>query len=321
MHKHNYTTILLSQEDTFATLNLSCDDFFFNQNAHLFQQNPTQLPLRFYLVHQKTQQIVAKCSFFISQSEALSPYRASFGGIECNSQLSPKLLLQFIQEIEQHLKAKAIESISLKMYPNCYAPEANSLVQYALLQLNYQITCADLNYHVPISDQGFETNLHLSKKRVLKKSQATGFHFQQVQKPDIATVHQFIADARVRKDYPISLSLEAFQDLVNKFPERFLFFEVQSPKQKSAAWGVTITINQHILYHFYPADSGEFTKYSPLVLLNEGLYKYAQTSGFKILDLGIATDKGQLNEGLARFKTELGAEKSLKLTFSKKLVK
>ncbi len=321
MHIQDYRTLAFTQKDASYTSELSCDDFFFNQASHLFQQHPTQLPLRFSLVHQKKRQIVAKCSFFIQAGQALSPYRASFGGIECSAGLPPSLLIQFVQEIEKHLQAQAVQNISIKMYPQCYAPEASTLVAYTLHQLGYQITCTDLNYHLVISNQAFETNLHLSKKRILSKSQKAGFYFQPVQKPDVAAVYQFIVAARVRRGYPITLSLEDFSTLVNKFPEHFLFFEVKNKIQKSAAWGVTIAINSHILYHFYPADSGEFVKYSPLVLLNKGLYEYAQTAGFKILDLGIATDQGQLNEGLARFKTELGAEKSLKLIFSKKLVK
>jgi len=55
------------------------------------------------------------------------------------------------------------------------------------------------------------------------------------------------------------------------------------------------------------------------VLLTKGLYAYCQENSFGMLDMGISTDRGAANYGLIRFKQNLGAITSLKLSFEKQL--
>jgi lipid II:glycine glycyltransferase (peptidoglycan interpeptide bridge formation enzyme) len=78
---------------------------------------------------------------------------------------------------------------------------------------------------------------------------------------------------------------------------------------------VTIRINENILYTFYLADNEKYLKDSPTTFLLSGIYQYCQQQKIKFLDLGIATEKGVLNEGLARFKQSLGAKISKKKTY------
>ena len=115
----------------------------------------------------------------------------------------------------------------------------------------------------------------------------------------------------------MTIDFDAFVSLFQKFPDEFKVFVVKDVEE-IAALSVTIKIKERIMYNFYPADSDKYLKYSPSVMLHEGLYKYAQSNHYEILDLGIATDKGIPNLGLMRFKKNLGAQESLKLTFFKK---
>ncbi len=294
------------------------EEYLFNSDIHLFQQNNV-LPVRFYLISHKQNSINAKLSFFLENNVASSPYRAPFGGLQCNSMTPPELFIAFLENIHTYLHRQGILSISIKMYPESYHTEASSLARYVFSQLGYQIESSELNFHIHITPQPFAERVHLSKKRILKKCQKEGFIFKQIFKPQAAHLYDFIYQARLRREHPISLSKTVFEQLVERFSENFLFFNVANAQEISAAWGVVIRVNSQILYHFYPADSADFTQYSPTVMLNEGIYQYAQSHGYSILDLGIATEHGKLNPGLARFKQEIAGEKSLKLIFQKTL--
>jgi lipid II:glycine glycyltransferase (peptidoglycan interpeptide bridge formation enzyme) len=68
------------------------------------------------------------------------------------------------------------------------------------------------------------------------------------------------------------------------------------------------------LYNFYPADSEAWLAYSPMVLLLEFVASWAKERGFEVFDLGIATDNGVRNEGLIRFKQNIGGIETLKYT-------
>ena len=99
--------------------------------------------------------------------------------------------------------------------------------------------------------------------------------------------------------------------LFHFFPKAFQIFTVRD-KHKIVALTVTVRVNDRILYNFYPADAAEYHNYSPTVMLTEGLYNYCWEVGIGLLDLGSAP-----NYGLIRFKKNLGAQASLKLSFEK----
>lgn len=296
---------------------MAFEEYLFNTDAHLFQQD-TKPPWRFYLIHKKKNRIIAKVSLFLENKVAISPSRATFGGIMCASDIPPLELINFIKTVGMYLEKQGIEEITFKMYPEIYDTDVSALIEYTLLQAGYTIQTTDLNYHLLINEQAFDQKIHPSKKRILKKCQNQGFSFQKMENPNLIQIHEFIYQARLRRGHPMSLQQIDFIRLVQKFPDDFIFFQVQSSSKEIASMGVVIRINSQILYHFYPADSDAYLAQSPNVMLNEGIYRFAQTQGYQLLDLGIATNQGKLNEGLARFKVELGAEKSLKLTFFKK---
>jgi len=83
---------------------------------------------------------------------------------------------------------------------------------------------------------------------------------------------------------------------------------------KLASLTVTAEIDAQTLYNFYPADSSAYLPYSPTVLLLAYIANWAKTRNFTTFDLGIATEKGQRNEGLMRFKKNMGAIESKRYT-------
>ena len=67
----------------------------------------------------------------------------------------------------------------------------------------------------------------------------------------------------------------------------------------------------------YHGDLAETRGKSPVVLLVKGIYNYAGSRGFQILDLGISSVESRLNNGLYTFKKNLGALESERVTWEK----
>jgi hypothetical protein len=291
--------------------------FFYNTYEHTSQQTDNQR-FTFYLLQLKTQALVAKFNGYLFDNQLLSPARAPFGGLEFDPNLNLEALHWFWQQIEQFLQKKMVKSIQIKSYPEAYAPDNSAHLSHLFLQNGFQISQTDLNYHLTISLLGFENYLHPNEIRQLRKCQKANFTFELWQPPDLAYVYQFIAAARTRKSYPMSLDFLAFQDLFSRFPADFQVFTVRN-QSEIIALTVTVRVNEHILYNFYPADEAKYLSFSPLVLLHQGLYEYALANRYQLLDLGIATENTQPNFGLIQFKRKLGSKASLKLTFKKDL--
>ena len=77
---------------------------------------------------------------------------------------------------------------------------------------------------------------------------------------------------------------------------------------------LTVNIAPEVRYVLYWADDLSFRNYSPLTLLCERLVEQSRVDGIQFLDLGISSNDGLLNEGLHRFKQNLGAITSVKRT-------
>jgi hypothetical protein len=209
-----------------------------------------------------------------------------------------------------------IENIEIKSYPEGYLTEYQSeILQKVLSKLNFQVKFTEQNYEIPITDKSFyETVLGSSAKQLLRTHAKKGYFFNQEYNLNFEFIHVFIARSRERKNRPMTMTCEQLTEHFKKNPKNFQLFSV-THSNMIVAVGVTIRINENILYTFYLADNEKYLKDSPTTFLLSGIYQYCQQQKIKFLDLGIATEKGVLNEGLARFKQSLGAKISKKKTY------
>jgi hypothetical protein len=176
------------------------------------------------------------------------------------------------------------------------------------------VAVTDLNFHLSVTAEPLEGRLHPSERRRLRKCRRAGLHFAEEPTPDLPSLYNFVADCRRRRGFPVTLDYAGFEALFQHFPDQYRLFTVRDGS-RLAALALGVRVSPGILYYFYPADDPAYQTYSPTVLLLTGMYGYAQLQGYALLDLGIATDAGRPNPGLIRFKRNMGAEPSLKLTF------
>ena len=194
-------------------------------------------------------------------------------------------------------------------------------LENCLFKLGFEISVTEQNYEIPITPKSFyEIITSTRAKQLLKKSIKKGFTFQEITDPNFSEIHAFITRSRERKNRPMTMNLLQFENHFKIFPDNFKIFSVMDSEQIIAV-GVTIKINDDIVYTFYLADDERYLKDSPTIFLLSGIYDYFQARNHTILDLGIATNQGILNEGLAYFKGSLGGILSLKKTYSKTLNK
>lgn len=289
--------------------------YFFNEVEHLKHQKGENDCYAFYWQNINNQTIEGRFSVIIQNEMAFSPLKATFGGIEFYEGILEEDLFEFLSKIIQFLKIQQVESIEINSYPESYLNEyQNKILQSCLSKLNFHVKYTEQNYEIPITDKSFyETVMGSTAKQLLRTYDKKGFVFQQETNPDFEIIHAFIARSRERKNRPMTMSLEQFKEHFVKFPKNFQLFFVEHSNVKVAV-GVTIKINDNILYTFYLADDARFLKDSPTTLLLSGIYEYSKQNNYKILDFGIATEKGILNEGLDKFKRSLGAKMSEKKT-------
>ena len=161
-------------------------------------------------------------------------------------------------------------------------------------------------------------DLNTHKKRRLRQAESLDFSFREIPLNYLEEAYSLIVESRESKGYPVTMTFKDLEAMFKLFPSDYLLFGVFD-KNKLIAASACIKVNNKILYCFYIGDALAFRPHSPITLLINGIYRYCQESHFKMLDLGISTDKGVLNKGLYAFKKTFGSFDSHKLTFLKQL--
>ena len=287
--------------------------YFFNEVEHLKHQKGENDCYAFYWQNINNQTIEGRFSVIIQNKMAFSPLKATFGGIEFNEEILEEDLFEFLSKIIQFLKIQQVESIEINSYPESYLNEyQNKILQSCLSKLNFHVKYTEQNYEIPITDKSFyETVIGSTAKQLLRTYNKKGYVFQQEINPDFEIIHAFIARSRERKNRPMTMSLGQLTEHFKIFVKNFKLFFV-TYLDAMVAVGITIKINDEILYTFYLADDENYLRDSPTTFLLSGIYEYGKQNNYKILDFGIATDKGIINEGLSKFKLSLGAKMSEK---------
>ena len=312
-----YQTIISHNFNNIPTEIFNFQRYFFNEIEHLQHQRGENDCYTFYWQNVDSQIIEGRFNIIVKDKIAYSPLRATFGGIEFYEEISEENLFNFLTTIIIFLQSLLLKSISINSYPERYFTEyQNKILHNCLSKLHFEVEFTEQNYEISITNNSFhETVISSRAKQLLRTYTKKGYVFAQVFNPDFAFIHAFISRSRMRKNRPMTMNYGQLAEHFKKFTENFRLFSV-THNNSIVAVAVTIKINEDILYTFYLADDEQYLKDSPTTFLLSGIYQYCQQQKIEILDLGIATEKGFLNEGLARFKQSLGAETSNKKTYS-----
>jgi hypothetical protein len=295
---------------------LTIDPGIFHDPNHLKIQAPSGWH-SFYIQHNA--QVEGVVHFHLEEDEAASPYRSSFGSYIFSDSVTETVLTDFVTYCEGQLVSKKAKSIVLKNQPEVYSIKKNSILLNVLSNLGYSTLKEETSAVIPVSGKTFESGLHKSEKKKLRKSRNNRLIFEIMPLEQLQKIYIFLEACREEKGYSLSMSFEEMKTLAKAFPERIILTTVID-KNKIVAANISIRVYNHVLYNFYHDHASEYDLLSPVVLLNEGLYQFCQKENIQFLDLGTSNVDNKLNESLLNFKLNLGAKASRKLTFTKNLV-
>jgi hypothetical protein len=240
--------------------------------------------------------------------------KSPFGSFVITLRTTKNKLSSLVEKIEAWCKQEGIANLLIRSFPEVYEPEQNALIKETLMRSGFIIKYEDITQVIPVTEGSMNLNTH--KKRRLRQAESLDFSFQEIALSHLEEAYSLIVESRENKGYPVTMTFKDLAAMFKLFPQDYLLFGVFD-KNKLIATSVCIKMNDKILYCFYLGDALAFRPHSPITLLINGIYEYCQANNFKMLDLGISTDKGMLNKGLYAFKKTFGAFDSLKLTFLK----
>ncbi len=308
--------IVCKNFEQIPTLTFRTQGFLFNRAEQLRTQS-SDFILFFYWKNLQQNTIDASFHVFIKNQQGFSPIQSSFGGIEFYEEMPRIDLENFLKNCLKVLENHAIQSLRIIQFPDCFSAK-NQTLNDVLVAVGFQEIIQELNQYIVVNDSLLEAKLHISAKRRLAKCVQEGYVFAESSLEYLPEFYELLVASRQRKNTPISLTFEQVKFYLETFPESFKFFTIRDKKTIIAAC-IGVVVSAEILYYFLPTDHSEYLQKSPAIMLADGLYQYCQKQNFKILDLGISTSQSIRNEGLIRFKKNLGAEECLKRVYWKNL--
>jgi len=248
-----------------------------------------------------------------------SPYRAPFGGINCNEDCTAEELNFLLCCVNKTAICEKIKYVTITARPSCYNQALHEVTDKIYLQAGFIHFLNQRNFHIEVRQLPFSDIICKQESRRLNKCKREGFEVAQVMNPVMSTIYLFLENSFKQKQYPLSISGSQLDTLFNRFPDKFLVFAVHS-ESRLIAVSIAVRVNERVLYNFLMADLHSYRSFSPGVLLYEGIYTYCQKEEIIILDQGISVDHNGLEKPeLIRFKKNLGGQESLKITYKKYL--
>jgi hypothetical protein len=251
-------------------------------------------------------------AFEIVDDIAISLPRSPFGGFIIGYDLDADHLAILLKVIIDYFH-KHQYRIQIKFPPQIYAPSIK-VIHEAMIENKFSILHRDINQHIRIEKTLFSAEINRNRRRKLDHAANQNYSFEKLDGERLSEAYDLITECREEKGYPVTMTLQELQTAFKSFPDQYLLFGVFD-QERLIATAVSIQVNQDVLYNFYHGDCLSHRSYSPVTLLVAGIYGYCQEHHVEILDLGISTDRGVLNEGLYYFKESCGARPSDKITY------
>ena len=243
----------------------------------------------------------------------VSPGRATFGGVWARmvGELDSELMRSFYQKF---LKKFGSSTINLHLPPGYFHPEIFGIQHKIILDEGGQVLYSDTSFHIDLMSW---TPMSMSKgnRKKLRQCREQFVHTTLLSSKEIEIVYELIRVNRQSLGVDPSISLDALERAFETFPEIYQCFGTFMGEKLIAA-AVTVLLSEDIRYVYMWADDADHRSISPVVALCEGIINDSMKIGLRIVDLGTASLQGELDEGLARFKQNLGAISTQKISYT-----
>jgi hypothetical protein len=241
--------------------------------------------------------------FFIDNGDWVSMPKSPFGGVSVAQEVNEPDVRLFANAILR--KAEGGPLTVYLPYPG-YPSTAGSWFSDSLREAGFAVAFQDTQQYIDVSvERSLSESMHDSQLRRLAKCEKAGFVFAAEPYEHLAEIYSFIETCRTEQSIPLNISLEGLRKSWVNMKGSYNLFVVRDREEVIAAC-ITVTVSREVLYYFLPAASAAYSRYSPMVMLIFNIYKWAQKSNYKLIDLGRASIKGKVQEGLREFKGRMG---------------
>ena len=248
-----------------------------------------------------------------------SPISGSFGSFEFKNSLNIDIKINFIESVLNYVSSKLNpKKIEITLSPDIYDLENNSLIFLTLIKNKFNLSRIEINQFIDINNYDHESHISYGNKKRIKNCIKAGIKFHRLDQSQYIDGFKVIENNRKRRGFPLTMNWESMKEMIDKFSNKiYIFGLIHDEKIIASAFCINVSID--ILYVFYWGEEVGYEKLSPIALLSKNLINFAKENNYRILDIGTSSVNSIPNNGLIKFKKNIGCISCNKFYLSKKL--
>ena len=250
---------------------------------------------------------------------------STFGGLIINRKYyHAEKVLQVIELLNSYLKDNGYKKCVLKITPDLFARESNSLLQYCLQNKNYQ-SYMELNTYIDLDaiSGNIIDYFDRNKKRNIEKCEAHSLTFRRlVTDKEIEDFYKLLTKNLEKYNLkPIHTVDEIKEFKNNRLTNETEFYGVFREEEQIAGGMMFVFKQTNVIHAQNLSADYTFTEYSPITYLYYKVIEQAKKTGYSKLSWGISTENQgkDLNMTLVRNKESYGSKYSLNTIYYKNL--
>lgn len=229
-----------------------------------------------------------------------SPGRATFGGFWTEPNRGFYYTKNTLSQLIDY--SNKSEQIKICFPPSYFYPEIFQ-DQVSFFSTKCHSFISESNFHILINQRNDVSKGNRKKQRQFSGG---GGSVSQVHKAEWREIYNLLVENRLRRGVQLSMPWNVFELSLTERPDVFTLWGA-SLAMEFVGGALTVEISKDILYVLFWGDTLIGRKLSVVAAICEKLVEFCISNGYKVLDLGISSVNGSLDENLARFKLNLGA--------------
>lgn len=274
-----------------------------------------------YLLFKDTKYRLGLC-IGINSDSASCPFSAPFGSfVKVRSLVTIKNYDDAVHCLDDYLKQQGINKIRFILPPAIYDVDDLTLQISALKRSGYELPYVDLNYYIDLveyDEKEYIDNLPQNGRKNLRIASESGLRASNVEpEEEIISAYGIINENRRSKGYPLRMSYDDVKrtlEIVGH--DCFIVYK----NEVAIASAIVYRVSKDIAQVIYWGDIPGVGEYKPINFLAYELFQYYKKLGYRYLDIGPSSERGEPNYGLCDFKASIGCHTDIKFTMSKGLI-
>ena len=238
-----------------------------------------------------------------------SPGRATFGGFWRSGNSLFQISHNLIRELREY--DPVLTEFRVSFPPTYFRPDVFES-QINFFNSNCTRKVIESNYHIDIHERGSVSKGNRKKQRQFSEK---GGEVVQLESRKWKSLYELLFENRARRGVKLSMTWEVFEKGLQELPQKIVAWGAYLQNQLVGG-ALTIEIDKATLYVLFWGDTLLGRDVSVVASICEKLVNHCVTNDYQVLDLGISSVDGVLDDNLARFKTNLGAVSTSKPIFS-----